>query len=88
MKRYLIIPAILFSILSCGNPKVIDPIQVKSAKLIPCEPQMIEIIEHKINPDGSESWTALCNGDTYDCEKKAGENGKVSCEHMVSQMPE
>jgi hypothetical protein len=88
MKRYLIIPAVLFSILSCGNPYVIDPIQTQSAKLMPCEPAMIEIIEHKTNPDGSETWNALCNGDTYDCEKEAGENGKVSCEHMESQMPE
>lgn len=88
MKRYLIIPAVFFLILSCGNPYVIDPIQQQSATQIPCEPEMIEVIEHKTNPDGTETWNALCQGYSYDCEKAAGEQGKVSCERMESQMPE
>ena len=88
MKRYIIIPAALFSILSCANPNVIDPIQVQSAKLLPCEPEMIEIIEHKTNTDGSETWNAFCQGYTYFCEKGAGSQGKVSCERMASQMSE
>jgi hypothetical protein len=88
MKRYLLIPAVLFSILSCGNPYVIDPLQQQSAGQIPCEPDMIEVVEHKINTDGSENWMALCQGDTYSCEKGAGSEAKTTCQKMESQMPE
>lgn len=90
MKKYLLIPAVLITILGCGNPYVIEPLQQQSASQgqVPCEPDMIEIIEHQTNPDGSATWTALCQGYTYDCERAAGEQGAVSCERTESQMPE
>jgi len=90
MKKYLLIPAVMLMALACANPYVLDPLQQQSASpgQVPCEPDMIEIIEHHTNPDGSETWQALCQGYTYDCEKAAGEQGAVSCERMESQMPE
>ena len=90
MKKFLLIPAALLTMLACVNPYTIDPLQVQSAKQghVPCEADMIEVIEHKTNPDGSEDWMALCQGDTYDCEKAAGQQGQISCEKMESQMPE
>jgi hypothetical protein len=49
---------------------------------------MIEVVEHKINPDGSENWMALCQGYTYSCVKGAGSQAQTSCQKMESQMPE
>ncbi len=90
MKRLLLIPAVLITILSCGNPYVIDPLQEQSASpgQVPCEPDMIEVVEHKINPDGSENWMALCQGYTYSCVKGAGGQAAATCQKMESQMPE
>jgi hypothetical protein len=88
MKRFLLIPAVLITILSCGNPYVIQPLQEQSAGQVPCEPDMIEVVEHKINPDGSENWMALCQGYTYSCVKGAGSQAQTSCQKMESQMPE
>lgn len=89
MKKLLIIPAVFVSLLSCGNPYVIQPLQDQSATAqVPCEPDMIEVIEHKINADGSAEWTALCQGYTYDCNRESGDQGAVSCVKMDAQMPE
>lgn len=90
MEKYLLIPAVLITILACGNPYVINPLQEQSASpgQVPCEADMIEVIEHKTNPDGSENWMALCQGDTYNCEKAAGEQAQTTCQKMESQMPE
>ncbi|MEQ9619154.1 MAG: hypothetical protein RIG61_08275 [Deltaproteobacteria bacterium] len=90
MKRFLIIPAVIAGLLSCGNPYEIQTLQEQSVTQIPCPPDRIEIIEHVIHQDGSASWTALCQGRTYSCRRAAGEasNPEVSCSEMESQMPE
>ncbi|HVY55135.1 MAG TPA: hypothetical protein VHC46_05200 [Thermodesulfobacteriota bacterium] len=90
MKKYLLIPGLFIMIFGCANPYVIDPLQEQSANQghVPCEAGMIEVIEHKTNPDGSEDWMALCQGDTYSCEKSAGQEAQITCQKMESQMPE
>lgn len=91
MKRLLIIPAFTIAMLSCGgNPFEIQALQEQSTNQIPCPQDRIEIIEHVIHPDGSATWTALCEGRTYSCERKAGKetSPEVSCSEMESQMPE
>ena len=90
MKKLLIIPALTVAMFSCGNPYVIQSLEEQSVPQIPCPADGIEIIEHVEHPDGSATWTALCEGRTYSCERAAGENssGKVSCSEMESQMPE
>jgi hypothetical protein len=88
MNKFLLIPAVLITILSCGNPYVIQPLQEQSAGQVPCEPDNIEVVEHKINPDGSENWMALCQGYSYSCEKGAGGQAATTCQKMESQMPE
>lgn len=88
MKKIFALSALLALAASCGNPYVIGPLQDQSAGQIPCGSDQIEIIEHKINQDGSAEWTALCNGYTYDCNRLSGDNGQVSCSEAESQMPE
>ncbi len=88
MKKIFALSALFALAASCGNPYVIGPLQDQSAGQIPCGSDQIEIIEHKINQDGSAEWTALCNGRTYDCNRLSGDNGQVSCSEAESQMPE
>ncbi len=88
MKKIFALSALFALAASCGSPYVIGALQDQSAGQIPCGSDQIEIIEHKINQDGSAEWTALCNGYTYDCNRLSGDNGQVSCSEMESQMPE
>lgn len=88
MKKIFAISALFALAASCGNPYVIGSLQDQSAGQVPCDPGQIEIIEHKINQDGSATWTGLCNGYTYQCNRLSGDNGQVSCTEMQSQMPE
>jgi hypothetical protein len=68
----------------------IDPLGQQSAYPghVPCLADEMEIIEYKKNPDSSENWMALCQGDTYSCEKAAGQQEQARCQKMESQMPE
>lgn len=88
MKKLFFIAITALAVFSCGNPYVIQPLQEESASRIPCNADHIEIIEHVINDDGSASWTALCNGRTYSCQRLSGPDGAVNCTKMESQMPE
>ncbi|MEE8044213.1 MAG: hypothetical protein V3T32_03675 [Thermodesulfobacteriota bacterium] len=94
MKR-LVIAIAAFGLFACGNPLVIQTLQQQSvSQITSCNADHIEVIEHKINDeDGSATWTALCQGRTYSCQRAAGtannlENADVSCTEMESQMPE
>ena len=71
-------------LLSCANPKIISVLQEESSKQMQCEPGHIEIIQHQKLDNGDMTWTALCNGDTYQCRD---EEGAVSCSRMSSQFP-
>lgn len=90
MKRTLI--AILaLGLFACGNPFVIQELQEQStSQIADCNADHIEVIQHVIRDDGSATWTALCLGKTYSCQRAAGSagNGEVSCSEMESQMPE
>lgn len=88
MKKTLIISAIALFAFSCGNPYVIQSLQEQSVPHIPCNADHIEIIQHVIHDDGSATWTALCNGRTYDCNRLSGPEGEVNCSESASQMPE
>jgi len=90
MKKLLIVPIFAIVMFSCGNPYVIQSMQDQSVSQIPCPSDEIEIIEHVEHSDGSATWTALCEGRTYSCERAAGQESspKVTCEEMESQMPE
>jgi hypothetical protein len=92
MKR-LVIAIAAFGLFSCGNPLVIQTLQQQSVGQIPCNADHVEVIEHVIKDDGSATWTALCNGHTYNCQRAAGtaenlENADVTCSQTESQMPE
>ena len=79
--------AVLFlslTVFSCGNSKIVSVLQEDSVGQIPCPAGKIEIIEHQKNDSGDMTWTALCLGETYQCEKKGG---VVSCSEMASQFP-
>ena len=88
MKKVLFITILTLSALSCGNPYVIQSLQEESVPQIPCSAGQIEVIQHVINDDGSATWTALCSGRTYSCQRLSGPNGEVNCSEMESQMPE
>ena len=90
MKRLLIAIA-AFGLFACGNPFVIQELQQQStSQITDCNADHIEVIEHVIREDGSATWTVLCQGKTYNCQRAAGSagNGDVSCSQMESQMPE
>jgi len=88
MKTTLIIVTLALALFSCGNPSVIQSFQEESVPHIACNAEHIEIIEHVIHDDGSATWTALCNGRTYDCNRLSGPDGAVDCSETESQMPE
>ena len=88
MKITLIISAIAILAFSCGNPYVIQSLQDQSVPHIPCNADHIEIIQHVIHDDGSATWTGLCNGRTYNCQRQSGDKGEVNCSESASQMPE
>jgi len=88
MKKILFIALTALAVFSCGNPYVIQSLEEESVGQIPCNDEHVEIIEHKINDDGSASWTALCSGRTYSCQRLSGPNGEVNCTEMESQIPE
>lgn len=90
MKKLLLIPAVVIATFSCGNPYVIQSLQEQTLSQISCSGDQVEIIEHVEHPDGSATWTALCEGRTYDCERPAGQESSphVTCQEMESQMPE
>ena len=93
MKR-LAIAIAAFGLFACGNPLVIQTLQQQSvSQITSCNADHIEVIEHVIKDDGSATWTALCQGRTYSCQRAAGtaenlENADVTCTEMESQMPE
>ncbi len=93
MKR-LVIAVAAFVLFACGNPLVIQTLQEQSVgQITTCNANHIEVIQHNIKEDGSATWTALCQGRTYSCQRAAGtgnnlENAEVSCTEMESQMPE
>ena len=90
MKRVLIV-ILALGLFACGNPFVIQEIQQQStSQITDCNADHIEVIQHVIREDGSATWTALCQGKTYSCQRAAGAdgNGEVSCSEMESQMPE
>ncbi len=87
MKR-LVIAIAAFGLFACGNPFVIQELQQQStSQITDCNADHIEVIQHVIREDGSATWTALCQGRTYSCER-AGENAEANCSQMESQMPE
>ena len=92
MKKVLFVIAAL-GLFACGNPQVVQTIDQQSVGHIPCNVEHMEVIEHVEKNDGSATWTALCDGKTYQCERAAGtaenlESADVSCSEMESQMPE
>ena len=88
MKKLIIVSVLALAALSCGNPYVIQSLQDQSVPHIPCNADHIEIIQHVIHDDGSATWTALCNGRTYNCNRLSGPDGEVNCSESASQMPE
>ena len=84
MRKILSIILLSSIMFGCGNPKIISVLQEESVGQIPCPAQKIEIIEHQEKENGDMMWTALCLGDTYQCNK---EGGIVSCSEMASQFP-
>ena len=84
MKKPVVIIFVCFYIFGCGNPKIVSVLQEDSVGQIPCPAEKIEIIEHSKLESGEMTWTALCIGDTYQCNKK---NGSVRCTEMASQFP-
>ena len=95
MKRLLIIVIALLGAVGCTNSPVIETLQEQSVGQgqISCDADRIEIIEHKVNDDGSATWTALCSGRAYNCQRAAGQedntiNPEAKCVEMESQMPE
>lgn len=84
----LILSFFSFTFISCGNPYVVQSLQDQSTGQIPCPADNIEVIEHKIDDNGNATWTALCEGRTYSCEREGGQSGTVTCSEMESQMPE
>lgn len=92
MKRLIIAIAVI-GLFSCGNPFVIQTLQEQSVGQIPCNADHVEVIQHIIRVDGSATWTALCSGHTYNCQRTAGttenpDSGEVTCSQTESQMPE
>ena len=84
MKIFTVAVVSVLFILSCANPKIISVLQEESSGQMQCEPGHIEIIEHRKLDNGDMTWTALCDGDTYQCRN---EGGTVSCSKMASQFP-
>ncbi|MGI9534012.1 MAG: hypothetical protein ACR2NW_03605 [Thermodesulfobacteriota bacterium] len=84
MKSLIVIFFLSSLIFGCGNPKIVSVLQEDSVGQIPCPAEKIEIIEHQKKENGDMMWTALCLGDTYQCDKKGG---VVSCSEMASQFP-
>ncbi len=95
MKRLLIIGTMLLGAIGCTNSPVIETMQQQTVgqDQISCDAGRIEVIQHRVNDDGSATWTALCSGRTYNCQRAAGQedntvNPDVNCVEMESQMPE
>ncbi len=88
MKK-LVIALVAVGILGfgCGNPQVIQTLQQESVGQVPCNADHVEVIQHIIRDDGSATWTALCSGHTYNCQRPS-ENAEAICSQMESQMPE